>query len=273
MSIRSVCPECGLPVKATILMIVDPKAEELTPLGRPALIAWGLVAWGGFGVAATVFAWAARFNEGYFAATKNLLAPVPVLGLLTAIATAASAIAVSVAVRPHAGLSWLTSVRAGVGVVLQLCAAWLVWAIGGVHDAAEPLAYLGADDPSETRLVLRLLLAASLAGSLLCLRPNLRLLASRSVVVREGRVDRQSIMAVIGAIGVSGGGDALMLAAAQGDSWIGDTVRIGHVALVALGSVLFTSGVVNLFRDTLRLRPVLASSGIGLSHIVNFRKA
>src|SRR5436190_23878239 len=43
LSIRSVCPECGTPVRATILSVVDPHAAELTPIRLPALVALGLL--------------------------------------------------------------------------------------------------------------------------------------------------------------------------------------------------------------------------------------
>ena len=273
LSIRSACPECGLPVKATILVIVDPKAEELTPLRWPTLTAWGLVAWAGLGLAATVLAWLARGNEGYAALTGDPVVAIQLLGLAAAASAALSAAAAVVVVRPHADVSVWSTVRAGVGVLLQFAVAWCVWLVLGVYDAEHAPAYLSGDGPSPERAGLRLAMGVALAGSLWCLRPNLKLLAVRSVVVREGRVDRQSVLAVIGAVAVGAAGDGLLLIASAGETWVGDAVRIVHVALVALGSVLFTSGVINLFHDTLRLRPVLGSSGIGLSHIMHFRKA
>ncbi|MEM9374557.1 MAG: hypothetical protein AAGA55_13020, partial [Planctomycetota bacterium] len=51
---------------------------------------------------------------------------------------------------------------------------------------------------------------------------------------------------------------------------IEDFARVMHVSLVALGAVLFTSGMMNLLRDVLHLRPVLASSsGVGITHVLD----
>lgn len=143
-----------------------------------------------------------------------------------------------------------------------------MWLIVGVHDAAEPTPYLRATDPSRDRLVLRIAMAASLAAALLCVRPNLRLLAARSVVVREGRVNRQSILAVIGAVLVGAAGDVVMLVLHGQTGTVGDLARVVHVSLAALGAVLLTSGVFNLLRDTLRLRPVLAATGLGITDVL-----
>jgi len=45
LSIRELCPECAMPVRATILGVIDPKAHELTPLKRPRMVGLGLIAW------------------------------------------------------------------------------------------------------------------------------------------------------------------------------------------------------------------------------------
>ena len=45
ISIRSVCPECGAAVRATILAVVDPHASELQPIRHPWPVAAGLVLW------------------------------------------------------------------------------------------------------------------------------------------------------------------------------------------------------------------------------------
>src|SRR5262245_48877512 len=58
LSVRAPCPECGTPVRATLLAVVDPFAGELQPVSRPRLIVAGLIAWslGGFGSALCVWA-------------------------------------------------------------------------------------------------------------------------------------------------------------------------------------------------------------------------
>ncbi|MEL6741370.1 MAG: hypothetical protein AAFP26_12000, partial [Planctomycetota bacterium] len=60
LSITSSCPECGLAIKATLLSVVDPKAEVLAPLVRPLLVAWSLVLWSLGGVLLVLAGWGAR---------------------------------------------------------------------------------------------------------------------------------------------------------------------------------------------------------------------
>jgi hypothetical protein len=63
LSVRSVCPECGTPIRATILARVDPRARELQPVHTPRLTAGLLVVWSVSALAAAVFAWVPRVVE------------------------------------------------------------------------------------------------------------------------------------------------------------------------------------------------------------------
>ena len=58
LSVRDECPECGVAVRATILALVDPMADELRPLTTPKRPTLGLCmwAWGGFACVALVWA-------------------------------------------------------------------------------------------------------------------------------------------------------------------------------------------------------------------------
>ena len=39
------CPECGLPIQATLLSLVDPRAAEIQPIRSRRTVATGLAAW------------------------------------------------------------------------------------------------------------------------------------------------------------------------------------------------------------------------------------
>src|SRR4051812_32816459 len=102
MSIRGVCPECGAPVRATILAKVDPYAEVLRPLSSPRLTVVGLLLCT-FGVlAAGALTWGLRAADAtdVWAAGH---APVRVVQAGTGCLLAAALGALLIA-RPHAGL-------------------------------------------------------------------------------------------------------------------------------------------------------------------------
>ncbi|MEM7623588.1 MAG: hypothetical protein AAF235_10360 [Planctomycetota bacterium] len=45
LSVRAVCPECKTAVLATVLAVIDPKAEEFSAIGSPRVVAAGFVVW------------------------------------------------------------------------------------------------------------------------------------------------------------------------------------------------------------------------------------
>ncbi|MEM1424869.1 MAG: hypothetical protein AAGH64_12820, partial [Planctomycetota bacterium] len=45
LSVRDACPECGTGVRATILAVVDPLADELAPMRAPSLTGVLIVSW------------------------------------------------------------------------------------------------------------------------------------------------------------------------------------------------------------------------------------
>src|SRR5215831_18001819 len=60
LSVRSVCPECGTPVRATILFTVDPYASVLRPITWPRATAAGLILWSMGALGAAVLTWVLR---------------------------------------------------------------------------------------------------------------------------------------------------------------------------------------------------------------------
>ena len=266
LSIRAACPECGLPVRATLLGVVDPHAEELEPLTSARLVANGLVLWTGGALAACLSVWAMRLDEIARAVIDAGIGShwMRVAGFS---ALCASALGSLVLIRPHARTPRRLAFRAAVGVAAYAPVLLIYWTVYLGLDArgASPLI-----DPGDQRLdrsLLRIAMTLGIAVIIFGLRPAAVALAGRSVLVRTGRVDRQSMYALLASFLLAGVGDAINVFGAILGGVAGDLLAELHVVFVAIGSVLITLGLANMFLDTLRLRPLLRSRGVGLSDI------
>ncbi|MCA9304534.1 MAG: hypothetical protein KC996_10465 [Phycisphaerales bacterium] len=266
LSIRSLCPECQLPVRATILSIVDPKAEQLAPLTFPRLTGTGLVMWSSGGLLAIMMVWVLRLSE----LSRDLLdlqwKPwwIPWLGLL---GIGVSAVGASALIRPNHRVRRAIAIRAALGVGFYAPLMLIYYTIYSRIDLLSPSPLLSPGMSSLSRSVLRLMLFACIAVIIWGLRPNAVGLAIRSVVVRTGRIDRQSLYAVLLSFLVAAIGDALHLLGAVIGGGVGDVFSALQIVFVSLGSVLLTVGMINIVIDTLRLYPVLVRPGVGLSDI------
>src|SRR5262245_9530394 len=91
-----------MPVRATVLAVVDPLAAELRPIPNPRFTAWGLVAWsvGAFGA---VLATCALRIEDWLQLPVRAGTVESVRTVLLVLA-GASAIGAVALIRPHAGL-------------------------------------------------------------------------------------------------------------------------------------------------------------------------
>lgn len=257
LSIRGTCPECGLPVRATVLAAVDPAADELKPLRRPRLLVAGLVAWSvgaliaGLGVLSMRVTDLLLSNVDHDAITWRLSE----LALAGVIVSWVSSL---VLIRPHPGTPRANTVRAIVGVAAY---SFIVAGMAYLHFRHDPgLAdspYTRPDVVVPLRSAIRLATGMAILVAIIFLRPNARLLATRSLVLRTGRVDRQPMYALAAAVVVAMLGDVAHLATlAQSGTprdilwWIGSM-------LIAVGSMLFLIGLVGIVIDCLRVSRVL----------------
>lgn len=267
LSIREVCPECGVPVKATILGVVDPRAHELAPLPRPRLVGLGLYAWTG-GIWIAVFAVAVmRASEVLREVLRWAWWPgwAPTLGTLGLVLSAFGA---ATMIRPHRRVSRWAAARAALGVAAFIPLTLTYSAIYAGLDRSSPSPFLRPEPGEIDRAVLRLGLFVFVCAMIMGLREASRGLAVRSVVVRTGRVDRQSLMALLASFGVAAVGDAMHVAAALWGGGAADLVATLGTVLVAVGSVLIVVGVTNMVLDARRLWPVIVRPGVGLSDVL-----
>ncbi|MBX3361738.1 MAG: hypothetical protein KF705_09920 [Phycisphaeraceae bacterium] len=267
LSIASNCPECGLPIGVTILAVVDPYAKELQPIARPHLTFAGLMLWASGAMAVALLMWV--MHLGSMAYSMFSITLTPSWGpLAICIATLLSGLGAAVLIRPHAKIPRRQILAAAAASAAFLPLAWLHWDLFSNTANGLGFDYFSSRVDSE-RVAVRLL--CGLLGVLITigLRPNARVLVSRSLVLRTGRMDRQTMYALAAAFGVGVLGDAIQLASGGLRPVRMDVLRSIGVALSVLSALLCTLGLVSIFVDTWRLRRAVLSEPLDLDQLID----
>lgn len=266
LSIASNCPECGLPIGVTILAVVDPYAKELQPIPRPQLTFAGLMMWAIGALMVAVLMWLMHLGSMAFSMFGRHVVPTWAAGAI-AIMTLLSGIGAAAFIRPHRNIPKKQCIAAALAAAGFLPLAWLHWSLFSRHSEGLGFEYFSSQ-PSDDRAAVRLL--CGLLGVLITLglRPNARILVSRSLVLRTGRIDRQTMYALAAAFGVGVVGDALQLASAHLRPVSMEVLRSIGVALAVLSSLLCTLGLIGIFVDTWRLRRAVLSEPLDLTELL-----
>lgn len=267
LSIASNCPECGLPIGVTILAVVDPYAKELQPIARPLLTFAGLMLWASGAMAVAFLMWAMHLGSMVYSMFSITVIPSwwpPAI----CIATLLSGLGAAVLIRPHANIPRRQILAAAAATAAFLPLAWLHWDLFSNTANGLGFDYFSSRVDSE-RVAVRLL--CGLLGVLITigLRPNARVLVSRSLVLRTGRMDRQTMYALAAAFGVGVVGDAIQLASGGLRPVSMDVLRSIGVALSVLSAFLCTLGLVSIFVDTWRLRRAVLSEPLDLDQLID----
>jgi len=267
LSVVGLCPECGTPIVATILAVVDPHAEALKPVAHPRFLAGAIFGLAGCSLAASILTWLMRLAD---AGTQMFGirfddGALPFVGTACIIAAGLSATSL---VRPHAQIGRGGVIRAALGVVAFAPLAVFYWLIHGVFDQAHAAPYIAPGESDAMRAVLRLGMGAFLLVAILGLRPNARVLARRAVVFRTGRADRQTMRAMAIAVGTWMVGDVLSLVGAHLGGLGAQVVRGSGVFLIVVGSVLFTIGLGGIVVDAWRLGRALIQPAVSLDRLL-----
>lgn len=269
LSVRALCPECGLAVRATILACVDPMAEELRPLIRPRVVAYGLIVWAWAAVAAAGSVWVRRLTDvaGIWFVTPNNWGMTLDAGLFF---IALSGLAAVVLVRPMVRKNGWGTFKAGGAVLLYLPLLYVHFQLHGVYDrnSTAGLPYLGLDRIDEGRAFLRLAENMFIVFIVLGLREHAVSLAERSIVMRTGRVDTQPMTALVGTLALASIADVSRLVFGGVNGITGDLLMTFELILIAVGSFLFTLGLLGVGVDVLKLRPVLLRPSPGLTDVM-----
>jgi hypothetical protein len=271
LSVSGSCPECSLPIRATLLAVVDPHATEFQPITAPRLTAVGLALLAIASFAAALAAWGVRLHD--VAVLLDVQAPAfgKLNDLLPGFAvgcTIAAAIGAIVLIKPHAKLAGWSMLGAAVSCVCIGAIALITYRVLLVIDAPRAEVYFSATPPPAVRVWLRLLSDALLLTAALGLAPNLRQLVLRSVLMRTGAVDRQTLTGLAAAIGVILLGDVMHAIATNLSEAPGDLLRLCGTLLIGLGSLLVTIGFALLIADAIRLAPVIVDRPLGIEDVL-----
>ncbi|MBX3386465.1 MAG: hypothetical protein KF768_07830 [Phycisphaeraceae bacterium] len=279
ISIRGRCPECGVRIRATILAIVDPLANELRPIRHRRLVAIGLASWSVFALLATLISWVPHVSDalawtGWVPTTQwPISGPILVLVLLVGL----SALAFS---RPHAGVPVRTTAMCVLGSLLCVPLAWCLGEIHTIAQAPRAWSYVHGWRPIPRESALGVGSALLVAAIILLHRPAIRLLVARCLVMRTGRVDRQTLYAMAAAAAVIalghflGGWAANMTArplTAPGTAHpdlIPQVVRTLGMTLIVFGSLLLTLGFIGGIADSFRIASAVLIPSPTLSAVI-----
>ncbi|MBX3358773.1 MAG: hypothetical protein KF745_10115 [Phycisphaeraceae bacterium] len=269
VSIRSVCPECGTGVRATILAVVDPHATELQPIAWPRAMTIGLVMWSASALLAALLGWiphASQLLAGAIDRPALEIQSSELTGLM-GLCVVLSGIGAIAFVRPHRGLARRHIAAAAFAVALYIPLAWVVITLCEV-DSARTGRYLTNWQPDPSRLVWRIVMAVLIAAISLGLRPNARALVARSLVLRSGRVDRQTLFALAAAALLAGGGDVVAYLSLSWSGAVAETMRLFAIILIVLGSSLLTLGLAGALVDCVRMGRAIIRPGPSIHDVL-----
>ncbi|HEX2839003.1 MAG TPA: hypothetical protein VHN77_12850 [Phycisphaerales bacterium] len=266
LSITTVCPECGVPVRATLLHTVDPMAAELRPVRVPFITAHGLILWTGAALAAGLMVWCLRLAD--LLSYPAWLPDFQWMRQLIVLAAALSGVGALVLIRPQSHLPRRMTTLAAIGCALYIPLCLFLYRIHAVMDVEAPSPYGLVMHPRLDRSLIRLLELATLGAILLLLRPIARHLQARSFLMRTGRVDRQTMAAMLAVLGVIALGDILVLAAGGGRGPVQDILRQVGQLVILIGSMLFSLGLCGMLIDTLRMRAVILEPPLTLEDLI-----
>lgn len=271
LSVRHVCPECGTPVRVTVLAVVDPYASVLQPIYFPRATAAGIVVWSCAALGAALMTWGQRIIDVCAVLTQEPLDSRALVWAATFL-IALSGVGAASLIRPHARIPIWQSAAAFAAVLLCFGEAFVYWKLHGRYDRVHTRPFVESPSGTELRGWLRLAGGAIVAVAVVGLRPNARMLAARSLVLRLGRADRQTMLAMAASLGVAALGDAARLTGQTGDGPIHSVLDTLGIVLIAVGSMLFTVGLTGVVVDCLRIAAVIIRPARGLDELVSGEK-
>lgn len=254
LSILDRCPECGTPVQVTILAVVDPMADELQPIRQPRLVAAGLVIWPLAALLAVTLTWAVGIGQAlatYRPLTVWPIAPGQLAGWVAGL-VCLSALAAAVLIAPHKGLPRGTRVLTALAVAAHVPLAWLTLELDDLAAMGSRNAEPAWWTPWPTRTAVRAAALGLIVFILLGLRPHARVLVHRCLAMRAGRVDRQTMLAMVAAVCLLMAGDGLGTVA-YGVRPHMELLATAAAVLALVGAILLTIGLAGSLVDGVRI--------------------
>lgn len=267
LSVTGVCPECGTPVRTTLLAVVDPSAASFGPLRMPRIAAIGLVLWTGAAFLAALAVWLCRITDAL-----DLWLAVPLglgfIGAMVPVLAGLSGLGATVLIRPHRGATPAQIYGPMLAVALYVPLVWMLWRLHAQLDIVAGSPYFTSPIRQGERLQLRCGIGLTVACIAILLKPSVREFAKRSVLMRTGQLTRQTMLAIVAALGVALLGDLIQAGAMAFDQEESVLPRTMSLAFVAIGSALVTVGLAGIFWDAIRLYPIIRSGPRSLGDVI-----
>ena len=245
LSISGACPECGTAIRATILYTIDPEAEEFKPVPTPRFTSLCLVTWAGGASLAALAALGARVGDVVAMAMNQIPPRHEWLGMTVFVGAVLSALSMTGMIRTTRGTPrWQSAAVIG-SIIAYVPLLYTILNIRAIDAMSGAPPYF-SQTVSADRLVMRLIQTSCIILILAGVRPNARDLVKRSLALRTGRVDRQTILAMIGAALFVMMGDSARLVGVN--SFIPWLVALGAL-MVTIGNLFITVGFVSGISD------------------------
>lgn len=266
ISVLGKCPECGLVVRATILHRVDPAADVVAPVRFPKVSAWGVRLWSVAGLLAGLTIFAMAIADQLASAAPSPLRRLGAQGGGVVLVTLAiSALGLLMMVVPQ---YFERRRRALLGLVGVVAFAWIWYGFAWTQSVDEGKISFLRRAPEGDRISARLVFGGALAVMLLSARPTARALVRRSVALRTGRVDRQTIFAMVIAVGIGMVGDLLRLSAGTEQSALREPQHVVGVVLIVVSSLLVLLGLAGAVVDSLRIAKAIQIPALTLDRLL-----
>lgn len=267
LSVRDVCPECGTAVRAAILNAVDPLADELAPLRAPSITGALIVAWA---LSSALGIWlivGMRVLDGLRAIGGRVPEPWWVwnVSLMLLVISAISTLGFWAPTLKTRGRSVLCAAGATLAYAPFFYAMYRVRAIDLQQGG---MASYYTSDPSVERIAWRLVVGTCLIAIFLGIRPGARELVRRSIAMRTGRVDRQTLLAMAAASGVAMVGDLLRYLGVHLGAPASDALVVMGALVVLIATVFLGIGMSSAVVDGWRIRQSLRMGPKRLEDIV-----
>lgn len=266
ISIRAACPECGAPIRATILSLVDPQASELQPINAPRLVSAGLIAWTLGAATAALWAWIPQIAEMLLMLGVRVQRPAASLGVVVGLLV--SMLGSIALVRPHARIPAWQTLATVVATLLYVPLMRVQWIAGELASRRGGSGYIALWAPTPDQLWMIGLTGVLVASIIMLQRPTARLLVARSLMLRTGRVDRQTMYAIAIAAGLITLGAILGVPTLKPLGVLTDLARAGAVLLIGVGGLLLTIGLIGCTVDAARISTAILSPRPTLRQII-----
>lgn len=267
LSVTGVCPECGTPVRTTLLAVVDPAAATFEPMRMPRFAAMGLVAWTLSALLAALTVWIIRGADLLDMWIGLPLRP-DLLGVLVPVFAGVCGFSSLVLIRPQRGASLGQTLAPLAAWALYVPLVWMLWLLHARFDIVSGTPYFGSSVRQEERLLMRIAIGSLVVAIAMLSRPSLREFAKRSVLMRTGQLTRQTMVAVAAAQGVAIAGDLVRYGSIAFEAHENVIVSTFALLLIVVGSIMVTIGFLGILWDSVRLYPIIRGGPRALGDVV-----